>query len=285
MIELVFSFVLNTWGGLGMVHSWADTHLGGAHMLTERMSTEREILCALEMRGDLVYDGRWREKTRLPVPPKCLPDKEGKEKVLSQISFRSLTLASVPNLSSWDQQIDIRLKDQTPFTIYLRQDKHHIGVHSTAGWAMWVERKKGSVRFEMADTKSRRHFRLKARGNVNPLKGEWESVQYIEALHVYQDKGLVQKAHILVSNEAEGFTEINFEREKEGLKRVTKGEAKKTPARSFADSWAFKVGEKELTAFSDVSSQKYQDFIQRGRPLAFHSVDPEQTVPETALFR
>lgn len=281
MIELVFSFILNTWGGLQTVHTWAQSNLGGAQVLTDLVYRDQQILCALERQGALVYDGQWKERKDLVIPRVCIKDVSKEAKVISNISFRSATLASVPKLSSWDQQIDLRLKGEAPYSVYFRHDKNHVGAHSTAGWAMWVERRKGSVRFEMVNPETQMHFRLKARGNVNSVKGDFTEVHHIEALHVNHDKGEVQKAHIFFGNAKES-TEVVFNRESESL---NKKELKRGVHASFASSWASRVGEKELKTFSDVSSQKYRDFIQSGAPLAFTSVNPEQTVPETAVFR
>lgn len=287
MIELVFSFILSTWGGMGVVQEWADSHLGGVSVLTDRIYQQQQILCTLERQGLLVYDGQWKEKFQLQIPAECL--KEASAKVpnpVPQINFRSVTLASVPNVSSWDQRIDIRMKDQQEYSLYFRQDKHHVGVHSTGGWSMWVERKKGDIRFEMTHlAHNPTHFRLKVNGSLNPLKGVLSDVSSVEALHVYQEKGKVQRAYILVGKKHEGFTEVAFRRDNKGLKRVAKSEVKKGFNERAQETWASKVGESELARFSDVSSKQYRAFLMQGSPLAFNDVNPEQTVPETAIFR
>ncbi|KYG66947.1 hypothetical protein AZI86_07950 [Bdellovibrio bacteriovorus] len=286
MIELVFSFILSTWGGLTVVQEWADDHIGGFQVLTDRIHKEEQILCALERQGMLVYDGQWKEKTQLPIPASCLKDTTPQiANPIPTISFRSETLASVPNQSSWDQRIDIRLKDEEQYSLFFRQDKQHVGVHSTAGWSMWVERKTGCIRYELSDAKSLMHFRLKVMGNINPLKGVVTDVNSVEALHVSQSEGKVEKAHVLVGKKQEGFTQLVFRRDKDSLKKVASSESKKGFKEGFHESWASKIGEKELTLFADVNSKKYRDFVMQGLPLAFDRVNPEQPVPETALFR
>jgi hypothetical protein len=286
MIELVFSFILSTWSGLGVVQEWADEQLGGSHVLTERINHEEQILCALERQGLLVYDGQWKDKVQLNIPSECVKDAHTKiTSPVPQISYRSESLSSVPNQSSWDQRIDVRLKEQEPYSLYFRHDKHHVGVHSTTGWSMWVERKTGSIRYELTDLASSVHFRLKVRGNLNPLKGVVNEVHSIEALHVRQSEGKVQKAHALVGAKGDGYTQVSFRRDKAELKRISQSDSKKNFKESFKESWATKLGEKELTQFANVSSKKYRDFVAQGMPLAFENVNPEQVVPETALFR
>ena len=286
MIELVFSFIISTWGGLTVVQEWADASIGGIEVLTERIHKEEQILCALERQGMLVYDGQWKEKLQVAVPASCLKGTGSRiANPIPSISYRSETLASVPNQSSWDQRIDIHLKDKEPYSIFLRQDKEHIGVHSTAGWSMWVERKTGIIRYELTDGSSTMHFRLKVSGRVNPLKGVVNEVNSVEALYVVKNEGKVQSAHVLVGKKQEGFTQVAFRRQAKTLKKIAVSESKKGFKEGYRDSWASRVGEKELSLFADVNSKKYRDFITQGLPLAFERVNPEQTVPETALFR
>lgn len=150
---------------------------------------------------------------------------------------------------------------------------------------MWVERKTGAIRYELSDAQSSMHFRLKVTGNINPLKGVVTEINSVEALHVSQSQGKVEKAHVLVGKKQEGFTQVVFRRDNNSLKKVASSESKKGFKEGYRDSWASKVGEKELTSFANVHSKKYRDFVAQGLPLAFEKVDPEQAVPETALFR
>ncbi len=68
MMELVFSFLINTWKDLPEVGLWAQENIGGVETLITKMREEDQILCALEKNRLLSFDGQWKKRDQTKSP-------------------------------------------------------------------------------------------------------------------------------------------------------------------------------------------------------------------------
>ncbi|WP_415061306.1 hypothetical protein [Bdellovibrio sp.] len=280
-MELVFSFLLNTWKDFPEMSAWADEHLGGTHSLIEGIKEEEQIFCILEKNHLLSYDGRRKKQLKIKIPKEC--ERSGlKMAAFDEIDFTSESLASQNYQGSWDQKVDVRIKGQKPFTLYVRQDKKYIGAHSTKGWSMWIERKAGHLRYEFVDQKRTTHFRLKAKGDLNPLKGGIAHLHELEALYVCRDGKKVQRALAIFGAASEGYRKVAYQRLGDSW---TPSYEECSRKKSCKDPLRISLSEEKVEKFSDISSKSYLDFIERGQPLSFMKVEPEELVPPMSIFR
>ncbi|MEN0057890.1 MAG: hypothetical protein AAGB31_03575 [Bdellovibrio sp.] len=280
-MEMVFSFLVNTWQGLPEVKQWAQEHIGASDVLLTKLKREEQILCALEKQRFLAYDGQWKKREYLRVPQACrLP--ADKNAGFDHVEFRSQTLPPHHAQASWDQKVDVRVRGLYEFTLFTRQDKRYIGAHSTAGWSMWVERKTGHLRYELADPDEKAHFRLHARAIINPVKGILSDIASMEALYVTQKEGQVHKALWLSGNSREGFRHVAYHRQEGALQKMVD---KCLRGRTCKDHPAAALDEGKLTAFSNVHSGSYTTYMKEGLPLAFSGVQVEEVVPSVGVFR
>ncbi|WP_374077035.1 hypothetical protein [Bdellovibrio bacteriovorus] len=280
MMAVVFSFLLNTWKSFPEVDFGADEHGDRVKSLIAEIVKEEQILCSLERHHLLSYDGQWRKQTNLKIPKEC-ENQVGKQ-VLAQVEVRSETLPPNHDLSAWDHKVQIKAQGDTSFSLYTRQDKKYVGAHSTAGWSMWIERKTGNLRYEWSDPSKTRHFRMIAKVNMNPVKGGVSKVHDLQALFVNQAKNKVQKAVVISGNSAEGFKYLSYQRSGEQWIKSTERCSRSSACKV---SGNFSMDEEKLRQFADVSSKKYTEFLEKARPLAFASVEPEELVPPMAHFR
>lgn len=280
MMELVFSFLLNTWKGFPEVDSWAGEHLGGMESLIAELAREEQILCSLERHRLLSYDSQWKKEANLKIPKECA--KQSEKRSLGTVEFRSETVPLNHDLASWDHKVEIRLKGEMPFSLYTRLDKKYVGAHSTAGWSMWVERKTGHLRYEWSDVANDRHFRMIAKVNMNPLKGGVSKVHELQALFVNQEGSKIQKAFVVSGNSSAGFRHLSYQRSGE---QWIKSSEKCSRPQVAKDSLDLFMEEEKLRHFADVSSKKYSAFLEKAQPLAFISVEPAELVPPMAPFR
>lgn len=279
-IGLIFSFLLNTWQSVPGVNTWADEHLGGVDVVLSEIKKEEQILCTLEHQHLLAYDARWKKSENLKIPKEC--QEHGKvSESLELIEYRSESLASPEKKTAWNHKVDINLKGHPAFTLFVRADGKYVGAHSTAGWSMWVERKTGSVRYEWIDSQKTCHFRLKAKGLINPIKGTMAKLTSLEALFVHQEAGKMKKA-LFVTEDQRGARHTAYLREGENWAKSTD---KCTRQKFCKGPLAISFEENRLAAFSNVSDKSYQEFIEKGHPLAFRKISLEELVPPTDRFR
>lgn len=279
-IDLIFSFLLNTWQSFPGINSWADEHMGGVDVIISEIKKEEQILCSLEHNQLLAYDARWKKSEKLKIPKECQDPNTGAESY-DLIEYRSESLTSPEKKTAWNHKVDVSLKGHPAFTLYVRADRKYVGAHSTAGWSMWVERKTGSVRYEWIDEQKSCHFRLKARGLINPLKGTIAKLHSMEALYVRQELGKLKKA-LFVTEDKRGARHTTYFRD--GTTWV-KGADTCTRKKGCKEPPEISLDEDRLTNFANVSTQKYKDFIEKGHPLAFQKISLEDLVPPTDQFR
>ncbi len=279
-MELVFSFLLNTWKDFPELNAWAEEHLGGTQPLIEEVQKEEQILCILEKNRLLSYDGR-RKKQKIKVPKEC--ERNGlKATAFDEIDFTSESLASQNRQGSWDQKVDVRIKGQKPFTLYVRQDKKYIGAHSTTGWSMWIERKAGHLRYEYVDQRRTTHFRMRAKGDLNPLKGGISRLHELEALYVCRDGKKVQRALAIFGAAGDGYRKVAYQRLGDSWTPSYEECSRKKVCR---DPLRISLSEDKVEKFSDVSSSSYLNFMEKGEPLSFTKVEPEELVPPMSIYR
>ena len=146
---------------------------------------------------------------------------------------------------------------------------------------MWVERKTGFVRYEWIDSQKTRHFRLKAKGLINPIKGTMAKLNSLEALFVHQEAGKLKKA-FFVTEDQRGARHTSYLREGESW---TKSADKCTRPNVCKEPLAISLEENRLAVFSNVSDKSYQEFVEKGHPLAFGKISLDELVPPTDRFR
>lgn len=271
-VDLVFSFLLSTWKSL--------PELGFDPSYRGVILSEAATLCGLERAHLLGYDGQWHEKESLNIPIECsdaLPPYS-----LTKIEVKSETLNSLSQSSAWDQRVSLKVNGKDFFTIYLRQDKHFVGAHSSNGWSMWVERRSGQFRFEYLDQMHTNHLRMKALGILNPLKGGFSSVQNLEALYVENKDGKAQTA-ITISGSNEGGLRTLIYRDQRNEWIQTDDQC--SLKQGCKHNSTFQVDQGMATKFASVRCKMVDDFINGGLPLAFTSVMPEEVVPQVGNFR
>lgn len=242
--------------------------------------SEEATLCGLEKAHLLGYDGQWHEKEALSIPMECsdsLPSH-----LLRKVEVKSETLNSAAESSSWDQRVTVKSEGQELFTIYMRQDKHFVGAHSSSGWSMWIERRSGQFRFEFVDQKHTAHLRMKAVGILNPLKGGFSSVQKLEALYVENKNEKAQMAITINGSVTEGLRTFVFQNQKNQWMQISdqcsvKQGCKHNPT--------FRVDQAAATKFGSVRCKMVDEFIKGGLPLAFTSVMPDEVIPQVGSFR
>lgn len=281
LIEWIFGFLMTTWQHLPEVETWANENLAGVESLTAEILREEEILCVLEKHALLTFDSRWTKKDRLKIPTVCRRTGSMAE-YLEGVQFRTEPLLKKNEFPAWDHRLDVMVKNQAPFTIYLRRDRDYLGAHSSAGWSMWIELKTGILRFEWVDQVRNSHLRMKAHTELNPLKGNLKQITHIDALMVTNTGNQVSKAAILTGRSSEGFKHILFERRNKDLFKLKE---KCTKHHSCKKISSIAVNELNLQKFANVKSAIYTNFLKQGRPLSFSDVSPEELVPQMAVFR
>lgn len=254
--------------------------MGGVDVVISEIKKEEQILCSLEHNQLLSYDARWKKNENLKIPKECKEHDKGAESY-ELIEYRSESLASPEKKTAWNHKVEVRLKGHPAFTLFVRADRKYVGAHSTAGWSMWVERKTGSVRYEWIDPEKTCHFRLKAKGLINPLKGTMGKLNSLEALFVRQESGKVKKA-VFVTEDLRGARHTVYFRDGDSwAKRAdlcTRRKGCKEPLEiSFEENL--------VVVFGNVSDKRYQDFVEKGHPLAFRKISLEELVPPTDRFR
>lgn len=278
-LDLIFSFLLNTWQSFPGVNTWAEEHLNGVDIVAE-IKREEQILCSLERQRLLSYDARWKKRARLEMPKEC-QDRLKHQEALQEVEFRSQSLTSPEKKSAWNHRIDVKAKDVAPFALFVRYDGKYVGAHSTAGWSMWVERKTGHVRYEWTDFSKSSHFRMKAEAVLNPVKGNVTKLGSLTALYVRQDAGSLQKA-AFVTEDSVGYRHVVYLRNgTEWAKTLERCTRKK----GCQDPFEVSLEETKLSNFVNVSTKSYGDFIERGHPLAFIKINTDEVVPQTDHFR
>ncbi|UOF00151.1 hypothetical protein [Bdellovibrio reynosensis] len=281
LIEWIFSFMITTWQHLPEVETWANENLGGVESLTAEILREEEILCVLEKHALLSFDSQWTKRDRLKIPAACRRTSNMSE-YLEGVQFRTEPLLKKNEFPAWDHRLDVVVKNQTPFTIYLRRDRDYLGAHSTAGWSMWIELKTGILRFEWVDQFRNSHLRMKAHTELNPLKGNLKLITHIDALMVTNKGSKVGRAALLTGRSSEGFKHIVFERLNKDL---LKSKEKCTKHHSCKKVSSIAIDELKLQKFANVKSSLYTNFLKQGRPLSFSEISPEELVPQMAVFR
>ena len=278
-LDLIFSFLLNTWQSFPGTNSWAEEHLQGVDIVAE-IKKEEQILCSLERQRLLAYDARWKKRDQLEIPKEC-QDLLKHRGALQEVEFRSQSLASPEKKSAWNHRIDVKTKEGTPFTLFVRYDGKYVGAHSTAGWSMWVERKTGHVRYEWTDFTKNSHFRMKAQVAMNPVKGNVTKLGSLAALYVRQEAGILQKA-VFVTEDSVGYRHVVYLRSgtewKKTLERCTR-------KKGCQDPLEVSLEETKLSNFGNVATKSYGDYIEKGHPLAFIKIDVDEVVPPTDNFR
>ena len=180
--ELVTTFILKSWRDLEQQILPAQTYIESLHSMESDLQTTQFLLCSFEKKGLLAFDQRWVAVDKLEVPKACLAGHE--PVVYKKVRVRSSSISLVDSMNPWDHRIEIRVGDEKPYALYLRQDKKYVGAHSTKGWSAWIERKKGGFRFEYVNTKNNTHLRVQGSGKLHPIKGDLQRLESLEALHV-----------------------------------------------------------------------------------------------------
>lgn len=272
-IDLVFSFLLST------VISLPDVGLELGFRRSFQM--EQAMLCSLEKAGLLVYDGKWHSSENLKIPADCMNNQTGSLKVTG-LRVRSESLNSPLGPSAWDHRITIKAGEGPSFVTLIRQDSKYIGAHSSSGWAMWAERRSGQFRLESVDQRQSIHVRLKATGELNPMKGGYSGFHSLEALYVKVQQGKAHKAVTVSGTPADGYKTLRYEQSKKGWHLANQRCSLEKGCRVNAP---IHIEESQALKFGNIESDDFIHFLQDGQPLAFTSVMPDEVLPLIGTYR
>ncbi|MFS4458689.1 hypothetical protein [Bdellovibrio sp. HCB2-146] len=245
------------------------------------MSESRALLCGLESQGLLPFDELWHQHERFEIPEKCFAKNQG-PKSFKKLKVRTVSIRLTDEMRCWDQKIEWSFEGGQINTLYIRQDKKYVGVHSTQGWSAWIERKQGNFRYEFVDLESQSHFRLKGRGRLHPLKGSLEELDSLELLHVNHSGNGPLQATTLSGSKKEGLRLLSY-RADSGAWKQTKDLCSQPGL--CAKEKPLEVTESSAREFLKIKSASYLGFVQAGRPLAFLKVEASELLPAVAPYR
>lgn len=281
LTELVLSFILNSYRDLEPEVSFAKSHIQSFQNFEAELGESRALLCGLESQGLMPFDELWHEHERFEIPEKCFAKNQG-PKSFKNLKVRTASIRLTDEMRCWDQKIEWSFEGGQIHTLYIRQDKKYVGVHSTQGWSAWIERKQGNFRYEFVDLESQSHFRLKGQGRLHPLKGSLEELNSLELLHVSQSLKDTLQATTLSGSKKEGIRMLTYEAKSGEWKQI---KDLCSQAGLCGREKPIEVTELSAREFLKIKSAPYLGFVQAGRPLAFLKVEASELLPVVAPYR
>lgn len=277
--ELVLSFILKSWRDLEKQILSAQTYVESLQSLESEMQTSQLLLCGLEKKGLLSFDQRWIELEKLEVPEACHVDHVAT--VYKKIRIRSSSIGIADSMNPWDHKIEVGIGTEPLYSLYLRQDKKYVGAHSTKGWSAWIERKTGSFRFEYVNPKNNTHLRMRASGQLHPLKGDLQKLDSLDAVQVSGVAADLKAALVKVTG-TDGFKLWGFGKQDgkwQGTKKICS-----LPG-TCESSAKPEIDENSAQQFGQTNNLDYQNFLEKGHPLAFQKIEASELVPAAAPYR